>query len=84
MANHFEEVGNSSYVNLMTAYQLLGIDNLLGVPGMSTCFAEGGIAHDEMVFHVVPGKWSQMELADLLNIALTVITPQVAVQATGC
>lgn len=82
MAKRFEEVSSPSYVDLLTAYQLLGIDNLLGAPGKNTAFAYGGGCPEEIVFHVVPGQWTNEDMADLLDIAFSGIAPVQAIPQT--
>ncbi|AIE88057.1 hypothetical protein [Fimbriimonas ginsengisoli] len=73
MSKRFEESQNPSFVDLVTAYQLLGIDNLLGQPGKHTAFAQGGCT-DEVVFHVVPGEWSSEDFVHLMEIAVSTIS----------
>lgn len=75
MSKRFESVPSPNFVDMLTAYQLLGIDNLLGSNGRKhTAFADGGCT-DEVVFHVIPGDWSPDEFEDLFEIAISGIAP---------
>lgn len=74
MSKRFESVSTPNFADMLTAYQLLGIDNLLGSSGKHTAFAQGGNT-DEVVFHVIPGTWTQEEFEDLFEIAVAGIAP---------
>jgi hypothetical protein len=80
MSKRFESVSSPNFVDMLTAYQLLGIDNLLGSSGKHTAFAAGGCT-DEVVFHVVPGDWTTDEFEDLLEIAVSGIAPATTPQS---
>jgi len=70
-----KQITAPTWVDLVTAYQLLGIDNLIGAPGKRTAFGSGGHRGEEIVFHVVPGRWSDNEFRGLMEVAMFGITP---------
>jgi len=76
MGHGNEHVTAPTWVDLVTAYQLLGIDNLLGASGKRTAFGSGGHRGEEIVFHVVRGRWSDNEFRGLMELAMFGITPE--------
>lgn len=68
MGKRFEETRTPSFVDVVTAYRLLGLENLLGEEGYHTAIA-GDIANEDQTCYVVPGKWTQDEFRQLLAYA---------------
>lgn len=63
-----------SRVDLVTAYQLLGIDTVLGSRGKMNSFSSGGHRGEEIMCYVVPGEWSEQEFRGLMELAVFGIT----------
>lgn len=68
MGKRFEETHAPSYVDVITAYRLLGLENLLGDEGYHSAIL-GGASNEDQTCYVVPGKWTQEEFRQLLSYA---------------
>lgn len=84
MSKRFEDVQAPVLTEMLLAYELFRLQDMLGEAGQNTAFAYcTGNESEHFVFHTVPGDWSEQELSMLIcdaygGVATPVVTASAA------
>ncbi len=83
MSKRFEDAQAPVLTEMLLAYELFRLQDLLGQPGANTAFAYCTGQHDDhVVFHTIPGDWTEEDLSGLIRDAYGgVATPNVVPMA---
>ena len=69
MGKRFEGT-NPSVIGMLSGFQLMGLEELIGVPGENTAFGEPlSWKADCLEFHTIPGRFSAEEIQTLYREA---------------
>jgi hypothetical protein len=72
MGKRFESSTAASLNDMVRAYQIFGITDLIGYEGENTAFRFGDGNHgDHATFYTLPGKFNADEVQELLSFAFS-------------
>ncbi|MGV3616551.1 MAG: hypothetical protein ACO1SV_14580 [Fimbriimonas sp.] len=70
MSKRFEDVQAPVLTEMLLAYELFRMQDLLGGVGANTAFAYcAGNESEHFVFHTIPGDWAEQDLSLLIQDA---------------
>lgn len=83
MSKRFEDVHAPVLTEMLLAYELFRLQDMLGPAGANTAFAYcTGREGEHFVFHTVPGEWTEQDLSTLIRDAYGgVATPMTVASA---